>query len=311
MLNNIYEIEIIVVDAISNDGSGDLVKKMFNNNNIIYLQNNKLYAPFAFNMGIKMARGSYIVIVGARSILSEDYLINCINSFKIDPKIACVGGIVNNTYSTENSRAIALAMASQMGVGFSNFRAKKQSGYSDTVGTPVFKKKIFDEIGIFDENLIRNQDDDLSYRIIKSGHSIWFSSEARVRYIVRNNLKNLSKQYFQYGYWKIFVNKKHRTITTLRQIAPALFLLFVLLGYPVLYISNLTLLYPIIILTYFILLLSSSVRANDSKKLIYTFKILLAIIIMHISYGYGYVKGFVDFLILNKNPSEESKVLTR
>ncbi|HXS38219.1 MAG TPA: glycosyltransferase family 2 protein [Flavipsychrobacter sp.] len=305
---NILDIEVIIVDADSTDGSVDFIKSNYGDR-VKVIRNEKIFTPFAFNKGIRNSAGEYVIIVGPRNIMSSNYILSCLAVLKKDPQIACVGGYTINMYSNNTSESIALAMNSKIGVGFSNFRTVKESGYVDTVGTPMFRREIFDKIGYFDERLVRNQDDDFSFRLINAGYKIWLNADAHMKYYVRTSFKNLTKQYFQYGYWKIFVNKKHKTITTSRQVIPALFVLFVALGYFVLYLLHLGFLYKWILLFYLIVVVFSSFAIG--KKISRVPTIVYSIVLLHFSYGLGYLNGILDFFILNKKPAEKATALSR
>jgi hypothetical protein len=84
---------------------------------------------------------------------------------------------------------------------------------------------VFERIGLFDERLVRNQDDEFNYRIRRAGGRIYVSPRVKYTYFVRTSVRQLFKQYFQYGFWRIPVIEKHGRPTTLRQIAPTLFYL--------------------------------------------------------------------------------------
>src|SRR5262249_39058167 len=86
-------------------------------------------------------------------------------------------------------------------------------------------------VGNFDEHLVRNQDDELNYRMTQAGAKIYVSPRVRYVYYVRGKLKQLFRQYFQYSFWRIPVIRKHRRPTTPRQVVPPLFFLtmFILL----------------------------------------------------------------------------------
>ena len=100
----------------------------------------------------------------------------------------------------------------------------------DTVAFGAYWKKVFEQIGGFDEVLVRNQDDDYNFRVTQAGYKILFDPEIVSHYYVRGSYKQLRKQYFQYGYWKVYVNKKHKLVTSVRQLFPALFILGILAG---------------------------------------------------------------------------------
>jgi glycosyltransferase involved in cell wall biosynthesis len=320
-----FSIEVFIVDGKSDDGTIEVVQKLQQKYPALqYILNPQLITPVAFNLGIKAAKGDYIQIIGARQIVADDYILRGIERLQKQPEIWCVGGKVENVYENELGEIIAKAMDSPFGVGGGNFRILKESAYVDTVGTPLFNRFVFEKIGLFDEELVRNQDDELSFRILKAGGKIFLDVEMKVKYFVRGNLKNLSRQYFQYGYWKVYVNKKHRTITTLRQLAPAAFMLFILIGLPLALVSFFLLLksggqhtiylWPIIlycgvVLPYVfaagVIAWMKAEKATQAPDYFRTF------LILHSAYGLGYLQGILHFILLGKNPAKKHTGLSR
>jgi GT2 family glycosyltransferase len=314
VLDNDYPkdaLEIIVVDGMSDDGSRKIIEEeKVKFSNIKMVDNEQKLTPFAFNLGIKNATGEYLIIMGGRHNISKNYISTCINILKSDLKIACVGGKVENIFENNISNLIATAMASPFGVGGGNFRVKDEDGFVDTVGTPVFRKSVFDEVGFFDETLARNQDDEFSFRLTKLGYKIFFTVKAGVRYYVRASFSNLFRQYYQYGYWKVFVNKKHKSITTMRQLAPIGLILFLLLGGIASMFNNLIVVtYLSVLLLYILITLGAA--AISCKHLADLPMIAFAIFTLHISYGLGYLQGIIHFILLGKMPSTKQTTLSR
>ena len=308
--NTFKDVEIIIVDGLSDDGTREKLNEIIKNNPRIKIIDNILQiTPVAFNLGIKNATGDFIFIVGARHILESNYIVTCIKILNDNPEIGCVGGKVNNTYENTTSLLISKALSSSFAVGAGNFRIKDQDGFVDTVGTPAYRRSIFDEIGYFDEELLRNQDDEFNYRVIKKGYKILFTAQTSIQYFVRANFKHLFKQYFQYGYWKVYVNKKHKTVTTLRQVVPLLFVLF-LFGGLILSIFHFIFfaIYLIGLMSYglacFYFASKQSTSSSDLGKIMRTFFTL------NFSYGWGYLKGIIDFFILQKK-IRKSEILSR
>ena len=91
-----------------------------------------------------------------------------------------------------------------------------------------FKKEVFEKVGYFDEELVRNQDDEFNFRVIKGGFKIYLTQKIRSKYYVRGSFNKLYRQYYQYGYWKVFVNQKHGEVTSIRQLIPPAFVAFLL-----------------------------------------------------------------------------------
>lgn len=318
-------LEVFVVDGQSSDKTQEIIQKLQQKHPALqYISNPKRITPVAFNLGINASKGEYIQVVGARQIIADDYILRGVERLQNQPEIWCVGGKVENVFENELGEIIARAMDTPFGVGGGNFRILKESTYVDTIGTPLFRRSVFEKVGLFDEDLVRNQDDELSFRIIKAGGKIFLDIEMKVNYFVRGNFKNLFRQYFQYGYWKVYVNKKHRTITTLRQLAPAALMLFISIVLPVALISligyvrsdfNKTIyVLPMIIYCFvtvpyvFIAGITAFQKAGKTVQASDYFRTFL---ILHSSYGLGYLQGILHFLILRKNPSKKHTDLSR
>ena len=308
--SNYNNLEVVVVDGMSDDNTREILSEMTKEySNVKFVDNPHKLTPFAFNIGSKAATGFYVQIVGSRNTLDPDYIHLLVQALESNPEIACVGGDYQHAYDTDFSRFITYAMESKFGVGSSNYRTKKESAFVDTVGIPMYRKSIFDEIGYFDERLTRNQDDDFNYRVTQKGYKIFYVFEAKTQYFVRGSLKKLFKQFSQYGYFKVFVNKKHKTVTTLRQLVPVIFLLFLILGLPLsIFVSKFVYLYALGILLYlFVGAMSSMIFTKKPFEIIAT---QLSALVMHIGYGWGYLKGIFDFLILGREPSSNMKKQT-
>lgn len=314
ILENDYgvdSIEIIVIDGLSTDNSLqqiEEVQKDHPESEIKIISNERMITPVSFNLGIKASKGEYILIVGSRHILSKNYISACLKILEDYPHIGCVGSVGDLVFDSINSEMIAYATSTPFGVGPS-FRTQSDV-FVDTVGIPFYRRKIFDQVGYFDENLVRNQDDELNYRVRKNGYEIFITSKTTIKYFVRTKFKDLFKQYFQYGYWKVFVNRKHKTITTFRQVVPFLFILFLISGLIAsILIKYFFMFYLSIMLFYFFTGLFFSTKKTRRFSLIS--KIMYTFIILHFSYGTGYLNGIIDFLILNKKPNPNYTSLSR
>lgn len=293
-------LEILVVDGMSDDDSRHAIAEKQSQYPFVKLIDNPArITPLAFNLGIAHATGDYILIAGARHILAPNYISTCIAILESDPNIACAGGRVENEYANRRAQIIAKGMDSPFGVGGGNFRVLTEDAFVDTVGTPVYRKGIFSEVGLFDEQLVRNQDDEFNFRLLKRGYKIRLTVRTSVRYFVRAAFSKLYRQYFQYGYWKVYVNRKHRTVTTLRQLFPALFIAFVIAGLPMSFVHEYILFaYAGVLALYLAAALffaaAKSMRPGILAQVMYTF------LVLHFAYGIGYLKGAWDFLILRK-----------
>ncbi|GAB4367468.1 MAG: hypothetical protein Kow0042_08060 [Calditrichia bacterium] len=304
-------LEVLVVDGQSDDHTVEIVNYFIAKYSFIRLvENPHRTTPFALNIGIREAKGETVIILGAHSEIDKKFIQNSVDLLKAHPECGCVGGIIENIYEDSLSQIISLGMSSRFGVGNAHFRTGKKSGYVDTTAFGAYRKSVFQQIGLFDEELIRNQDDEFNYRLTRAGYKIFLSPSIRSKYYVRSSFKKLFKQYFQYGYWKVYVNKKYGTITTVRQLIPFLFVLFLGGGALLsLFVPSFFPVYAGILLFYValcVIMANKKIKGFKQKlQLIYTFFIL------HFSYGVGYVEGIFNFLFLNKKPNIKHAEITR
>ena len=310
VLNSDYPkelLEILVCDGRSDDGTQNIIHELSVKHSCIkYIENKEKITSAGLNMGIKNAVGDIIMILGAHAEIFPDYISKCVDILSRNPEIGCTGGVLVNLTVDNSSEAIALAMSSPFGVGDAHFRTGNKDGYVDTVAFGAYKKEVFDKIGLFDEALVRNQDDELNYRLLKSGYKIFLSTDIKAKYYVRSSLNKLFTQYYQYGYWKVFVNMKLHSITTFRQLAPLLFVLFIITGTVASMVSPIF--FTAFIGTIGIYIMIGLISAmNKTKNPLIVFKILLSFIVLHLSYGLGYLEGIFLLFIFGGNPGKTKK----
>ena len=172
----------------------------------------------------------------------------------------------------------------------------------DTVTFGCYKRSVFDRIGLFDESLLRNQDDEFNARLVKNGGTIYLIPDIFVTYYTRSSVKSIRKMFYQYGLFKPFVSMKIGKPTTIRQLVPFIFVLFLLTFIPMAMISNVAAaLFALGMGIYILADLTFSVRvAIEAKR----FGLLLFLpwlfFLIHLAYGWGYLRGIVKFLILHQ-----------
>ncbi len=293
-------LEIIVVDGMSDDGTRDVLLELAKDNRVRIVDNFKKLTPFAFNLGIRHARGEYIQIVGSRNVLDPLYISILLGCLKVRPDVACVGGDYQHVYDSQAGRFISLAMESKFGMGAGNYRTMDRDAYVDTVGIPMYRRSIFEQIGYFDEQLTRNQDDEFNFRLRQRGKKILYVHEAKATYLVRGSLKKAFEQFRQYGYFKVFVNKKHHSVTTFRQIVPAGFLLFWAVGLPAsFFVAQVRPVLSAVAVLYVTLGLFFAGSRLSVKDRIY---VLGTCFFLHLGYGVGYWQGAWDFIFIGREP---------
>ena len=309
------QLTIIVVDGMSDDGTRDILEELKKENlNLVVLDNQQKVTPVALNLGIQHNQDEVKIILGAHSEVYPDFVSKNVEVLNAHPECDCCGGWWENVYANSESQAIGMAMSSPFGVGDAHYRTSWTEGYVDTVGFGAYRKRVFDAIGYFDEDLVRNQDDDFNYRLTQAGMKIWLSGSIRCKYFVRASFSKLARQQYQYGYWKVFVNRKHGTITTLRQVVPAIFVAYLILLVLFSIIAGSTAFWMgIPLLAYIAIAVVEATRMCLSSKsfVVQIPRICAAFFTLHVGYGLGYLRGIFHFLVLRADPSSESKTITR
>jgi GT2 family glycosyltransferase len=200
-------------------------------------------------------------------------------------------------------------MSSPFGVGNAHFRTGTKSGYVDTVAFGAYRTEVFEKAGYFDEDLTRNQDDEFNYRIGQHGFKILLDPAIQAKYYVRASFGKLLRQYYQYGFWKVYVNKKHKAVTTMRQLVPPAFVLFLVTGIAAFFIPYYWIVWSVLMLLY---VLGALISALGQKAGITEIPgVIWSFIILHTAYGFGYLRGIVRFVLLGLNPSSKHSTSSR
>jgi cellulose synthase/poly-beta-1,6-N-acetylglucosamine synthase-like glycosyltransferase len=315
------DLEVLVVDGGSTDGTRERILKWSQRDSRFRMLDNPMrYTPQALNIGIRQAKGEWVIILGAHATCNRDFLRRNWDALRAHPESACVGGVVEQQHGSHTSRRIGAALSTPFGVGDARFRTGGTAGHVDTVAFGAYRKSALIEIGLFDEHLVRNQDDELNFRLHEAGWRIWFDPRIRSSYHVRSTYGKLFRQYRQYGYWKVFVNRKHRTVTTWRQVVPALFLLSLFagvlgclweaFGYGTEAWKGLSFSLLVTLLVAWMTGASFSAVnvARDGRDVP---GIIWAFAVVHFAYGWGYWEGVFRFILLQRAPRAAALKLTR
>lgn len=297
LMNQIFpkkDMQIFFVDGGSTDKTIDIINKYVSKYpGLIYLLNNpNKTAPFAMNIGIENSESEYIIRLDAHAEYPDDYIEKCIYYLeKTDAHN--VGGLAKTKGKGHLGKIIAKLLSSKFGVGNSQFRTEGKSGYVDTVPFGAFPRKIFNEIGLYDTRLTRNQDNELNYRIRKNGGKIYLSKGISFTYYCRNTLTGLLNMGKNNGKWNVITMKLVPGSMGVRHFIPFVFLLSLILM-PILSVFSTKLLYIFVVelALYFFLDIVFSIKEAENLK---EFFVLLGMYpLFHISYGFGSLIGIFN-----------------
>lgn len=221
-------LEILVVDGMSDDGTRDIVAGIARDHPIVkMLDNPHRITPTALNIGIAAARGAIFMRADAHAEYPRNYVTALVGWLERSGADG-VGGVCETLPGADGAvpRAIAAALAHPFGVGNSWFRIGTREPRSvDTVPFACYPMALFRRIGGFDEELVRNQDDEFNLRIIRNGGRVLLVPDVVLRYYARTRLRDVARMYYQYGLFKPAVIRKVGAVMTVRQLIPAAFTL--------------------------------------------------------------------------------------
>lgn len=313
ILHNSYpaeKMEILVVDGMSDDGTREIVRRLSQGDNRVrMLDNPRRIVPTAMNIGLKAARGELFIRIDGHAEIPTDYVVKSVQCLREHPQAWVSGGSIRTVADTYTGRAIAAAMRSPIGVGNSRFRLGEYEGWVDTLAFGTHHKWIVDKVGYFDEELVRNQDDEFNLRILLAGGKIWMSKAIQSTYFSRGSLPKLWRQYFQYGFWRIRTLQKHKRPATFRQLVPLIFVWsFLLLGLAGVAWRPLWILLAVEVVLYVLGLIAGVVDVGRKAGWRYAPVAPVIFAILHFAYGTGSLWGAVRFCILKgrglKKPQE-------
>jgi succinoglycan biosynthesis protein ExoA len=290
--------EVIVADGMSDDGTRSTLKQLAQYDARIHLVDNPgRIVSTGLNAAIRKARGEIIVRMDMHTRYAPDYLCQCLKILQ-QTGADNVGGPARTEASTYIQAVICAAYHSPFSVGGAKFHNPEYEGEVDTVPYGCWPRGVFTSIGQFDEELVRNQDDES--RSIRS----WYSP--------RSSLLALFQQYMQYGYWKVRVIQKHKLPASFRHLVPGLLMLSLIL------LPLLAIWWTVAAWVWLGLLAAhcgSSLLASlcAAKKNDWKLFPLLPLVFAchHLSYGFGFLCGIFDFVILRRGPTHAFLKLTR
>jgi len=217
--------EFLIADGMSDDGTREILGEYAAKfQEIRVVENPGRIVSTGLNAAVRAARGEVMVRMDVHARYAEDFLKSAVEVLE-ETGAENVGGPWQASGGGYLGRAIAAVFQSGFGSGGADSRKTDYEGPVDTVFLGCWRKATLERIGLFDEALVRNQDDELNYRLTKAGGVVWQSPRIRCWYEPRNSLRKLFWQYFQYGFWKVAVIRKHRLPARLRHVVPGVFVL--------------------------------------------------------------------------------------
>ena len=225
------QLEVLVLDGMSTDGTQSIVEAFTASHGWVrLLENPRRTAPAALNIGIAAARGRVIMRMDAHNEYPTDYISKLVHWLE-KSGADNVGGlwITRPSSDTAMAKAIAFGCSHPFGVGNARYRTGvTEPCEADTVPFGCYRRDVFDRVGMFDEELVRNQDIEFNLRVRGAGGSILLVPDVKSYYHARTSLRLLWRTHSQNGYFNVCVVRKTRGRLISRQVVPPLFVLALL-----------------------------------------------------------------------------------
>lgn len=282
-------IEVIIADGQSTDNTREIIRQISTDVRVIIIDNPRIRQAPGLNLAIQHAGGSIIVRVDGHTIIAPDYVQECVRALK-ETGAANVGGPMVPVGDTLMGKAIASAGRSPFAVPTA-FHVSDKAQFTDTVYMGAWMRQIFEQVGLYNEEMLTNEDYELNHRIVKHGSKIYLTPHIKSLYYGRQTLSALARQYFHYGVGKTHTLSLHPESLKPRHLVAPLFVLFIVIG------GALSWLHPLLAMGW-----AAGMLSYATLNLLFTFRqavkdsasmwrISVAFLTIHLTWGSGFLYG--------------------
>lgn len=288
-------IEIHIVDSASNDDSLAIVEDYIAKSNaqIFKHHNPKQKTSLSLNIGIKAAQGKVVIILGAHTEIGPNFISLNVQNLELD-NVWCSGGTQINVGKTVQQSSIGVAMSHWFGFPSAAYRYRKTAGFVNTVVYGAYKKEVFEEVGLFEEEGVMSEDAELNWRIVNAGYKIYFDPRIHTRYSPRKTVVAFFKQLYNYGILRSQVFRKHGSgLLWLHFIPPLGFIFISVLAILSFIFPLLIFLLATLLITYMVFATYFAIEACFRQKKGNPIFVFIAFINMHFAWALGFLAGMI------------------
>lgn len=291
-------IEVVFVDSGSTDSTKEIMENFKKENNdflgVQILDNPKKILPCGCNVALRNYTGDAIVRIDAHANIPKDFLeknVELLNS----GEMVC-GGARPNVIdgSTPFKETLLIAEQSMFGSSIASYRHSNKTSYVSSIFHGMYRREVYDAVGLYDERLGRTEDNDMSYRIREKGFKIAYNPTIVSYQHTRSSLKKMLKQKYGNGYWigkTMGINPKCFSVF---HFVPFLFVLGIIftsilagLGFPLLSLLMWG--------AYLLFILATSILEIVKNPFSITnFALPVIFFLLHASYGIGTLIGLIE-----------------
>jgi succinoglycan biosynthesis protein ExoA len=203
-------VEFLFMDGRSEDGTRAILDDLARRDpRIRVIDNPGRGIPQGLNVGLQSARGEYIARMDAHTHYPPSYLARGVERLR-SGDAGWVAGAPIPAGAAKWSRRVSIALRSPLGVGGS---AKWTTGGETELDTGVFggvwRRSTLERLEGWDEGWAVNEDSELAARYRASGMRIVGLPELAARYIPRDSIRGLARQYARYGFYRAKTAQRH------------------------------------------------------------------------------------------------------
>jgi glycosyltransferase involved in cell wall biosynthesis len=227
-----YSAEVLLIDGMSGDNSQEIALRYQERSGpeiqFRLVENPRLTAPSAFNIGIEESRSPIVGFGGAHTTYPVDYFRTVLDLVQKVPADVFGGGHTDFIPSRSGSlaRAMACLYLSPLGAGVAPYHRRREPGYVDTVYGGFYKRNVFEKVGGFNLGLTRNQDNEFNARVRAAGFKVYFDPALSTKYVFKSDFGTFFQRGFRFGYYHPMTWKTNIRAFSLRHLVPAVFVAY-------------------------------------------------------------------------------------
>ena len=290
------QIEALLVDSASSDATRAIMLDFAKAApfEVKVLDNPKRWLASGINVALGAATGDAIIRLDAHARIPKDFLETNLRALARGEDI--VGGcVLGGAPSGAWESVLRTVDTSRFCGGAAPFRNGGEARYVDTLAYALYRREVYDRVGLYDERLRRTEDNDMHYRMRKAGYRFYFSPDIVSYHAARATMRGQLRQKWGNGYWIGRTMRIQPRCFAPRHLIPALFVLALLAGLLLLPISA----WPLLLLlsAYLACDLVFAVRgalSQETGRLLALLTLPFLFPAVHVVYGVGTLAGLLS-----------------
>ena len=291
----LQNIEVVLMDSNSTDNTRLVMEEFKKNNETLSVQivtNERQIQAAGFNEGVKHATGDVVLKIDAHSRSPADFVQKNVDEILAGAYV-CGGNRPTVVDSADDfSKTLHIVEESALGSSIANYRKSDVKRKVNSIFHGMYRKEVFDKVGLADERLLRTEDNEFHYRVRKAGYDIIFNPEIESYQYIRPTFTKMIQQKFANGYWIGLTSHVCRDCLSLFHFGPGVFVATLLVLMMLTLVSFVPLL--TVVFLYLLAVLGLSIFEISKQKFNPTLLLIPFIMIaIHFAYGIGTIKGWI------------------